>query len=1052
VKFKGLLLVLAGWVLLGSAGRVLWAQTLISDYYSVDDGLASRLVTDLLIDQRGFVWIAGESGLDRYDGYEFHHFNRTTAAREDGYLSQNKITDLALLEDGRIAIFYEGFYPSFDLIDPRSLVVETVEVSMHIAKGSSARSFYVSPQGQLYALAKGRSSTSLYVYEPQSGDFVLVTSVTEQWNASYAKIDFVALDDDRFLVYDEEHGLRLIQAGKVRSLDIPATLFQMSDQNGYGGPARFLYKSRGDEVFLSLGEVSGLLRVETDSNVVRRHTALPDSLEYGRIYEDERGNLLVNVSTFAGRYPSNEDWFCLQADGQVSKFSHLRRVGDFVIAVASRDFFRDILFGLDTGLKEVRNTATKVERILYKPLQPDERGYSMRGMVADGAGYLYFAREVRRWYRFHEASGQIDTLFLQDGQGGFLNFTNCQGILYDERGYLWGFTSDGTAKGKGMVHRYDLANCQTDTYEIPDFIQAYSGFDEGKIWLGVQREGQPGYLMSFDTLRKSFTPFTDNKGENPFMNVHIRYLLLSNYWPDVLWVGSEDGLFRVNTSTRRVDGFFAQSSAGEAVPGGGRLYDNPIYSLYEDEVGVLWIGTKNGLHRYNPHTEQWDVYTVSDGLTSNTVACILPDKHSPGLWISTYNGLSYFVPDEPDQLRRFSRIDGFAHSEFNRFSCIAGNTGRLYFGGVNGVSAFYPKDLLVRTEVPKPLLASFSYYDGRRDTLITQLEELDDGVYLTVEPYFDYFNFNFSLPIYTPTTENQFRYRIGNDPQQEWIYLKDSRSLSYSNMKKGSYTFYVQGADPNGNWSEETLLIHLRVKESFWRSPAFGFILVTLLGLIALGIYTDRVNQKLKMERLRTQLASNLHDEVSGLLAGISLQSEILRDQTEDQLLEGKLKTIWEASQGAMSKMSDVIWSIDTRRDRVAELITRIEEHADDVLLPLGIRYRIKTYELDVEKPMPATIRQDLYFIAKEAINNVAKHAKTEWVDIRLGHEGKYFELLIKDNGRAAHQPQRSPAGRRQRRGQGLGNLHLRANRLKAELKILRGRGYTIHLRMKKFL
>ncbi|RME96448.1 MAG: hypothetical protein D6772_11885, partial [Bacteroidetes bacterium] len=819
------------------------------------------------------------------------------------------------------------------------------------------------------------------------------------------------------------------------------------------GQLRFMHRSLRGDIFLSLSDLPGLLQLEAHGDRLVRYPKVPDSLEYGGIFEDLQGNLLVNVSRFSARYPSNEDWYFLHANGQVSHFSHLRAVGGFVTAVASRDFLQDILFGLDTGLKIVRNSASKVEKILYQELKPDERGYSMRSIVADTAGYLYLAREIKHWYRYDKRTGVLDTLSLYDAHGDYLDFNYCQGFVYDPRGYLWGFTSNGTDKGLGMVHRFDLESCLNTIYTVPDYIQAYTPLVDGKIWLATYRTNQTGYLLTFDTLTKSFEPFYDAQGENPFQRVFIRYLLPSKHWKDVLWVGSEQGLFRLNTATRTYTYYYGPSGSNR--PNGQRvnLRSNTVYALYEDEAQQLWVGTKNGLHRFDPRSNTWKAYMLSNDVTSNTVACIVPDTESNGLWISTYNGLAFLEPEHPDEIRRFTRIDGFAHSEFNRFSCYRDDeSGKIYLGGMNGVSAFYPRDLLVQAEVPKPLLASFSYYDGRKDTLITRIANLHDGVYLSVEPHYDYFNFNFTLPVYTPSTENQFRYRIGDDPEQEWIYLKNSRSLSYSNMKKGNYTFYVQGADPNGNWSEQALLIHLRVREFFWRSPAFVFLLVGLGGLVAFWFYRDRVERRLSMERLRTELATNLHDEVSGLLAGISLQSEILREQTDDEQLSTKLKRIWAASQGAMSKMSDVIWSIDARRDHVANLITRMEEHADEVLLPLGIRYQIKTYDLDLQQAMPATIRQELYFIYKEAINNVAKHAKTNRVEVALGHTDKYFELLIKDNGSAAHLPKEQPVGRRQRKGQGMTNLRLRAERLKAELTILRGRGYTIHLRMKRFI
>ncbi len=93
--------------------------------------------------------------------------------------------------------------------------------------------------------------------------------------------------------------------------------------------------------------------------------------------------------------------------------------------------------------------------------------------------------------------------------------------------------------------------------------------------------------------------------------------------------------------------------------------------------------------------------------------------------------------------------------------------------------------------------------------------------------------------------------------------------------------------------------------------------------------------------------------------------------------------------------MSDVIWSIDSRRDRFSDLISRMEEHADEVLLPVNIKYKIKVDNIDKDHLMPANIRQELYFIYKECVNNVAKHSNARMVNVLLENHSSYFQFII---------------------------------------------------------
>jgi signal transduction histidine kinase len=193
---------------------------------------------------------------------------------------------------------------------------------------------------------------------------------------------------------------------------------------------------------------------------------------------------------------------------------------------------------------------------------------------------------------------------------------------------------------------------------------------------------------------------------------------------------------------------------------------------------------------------------------------------------------------------------------------------------------------------------------------------------------------------------------------------------------------------------------------------------------------------------------------VSGLLAGITLQAELLKNKTDDKKLQARLHTVGEAGRSAMSQMSDVIWSIDSRRDTIGNLLQRMQEHADEVLLPLDIRYDFKAFGFDEKKELSGNIRQDVYFIYKEAINNIARHSNATKVEIELEQFAQQFELFIRDNGKpatdAAPQNGLRTSVRAQKTGQGKDNMRMRAARLKGDITIDERGGYTMTFRMKR--
>ncbi|WP_367389222.1 two-component regulator propeller domain-containing protein [Lewinella sp. LCG006] len=1036
---KSLVLVLSAlcwclWIGLSS----LMAQSLIFDAYAIREGLSNRLVGDIEMDKSGLVWLATGNGLNRFDGYEFVTFSNSEKVSQNYRLSQSYIKEIACSPDHRLLVFFEDLYTSFDIIDVASFEVEKVEVTLQI-KGQ-ARRFYVDEAGNVFVVSKSDTFTAVYVYDYGLRAFQEVCLLNEKWIKQYPVIDLLVDRHGKVILYDDEHGLRAWEP-TTKEVDYyqgtsPGQPFNTSDMS-------IFYQDDAERVWLAFKNVPGLYTLADGKDSLELYTGLSTDKIYCDIWEDDRGNLIFSQGDINGNFPFIRQLFCLSEEGAIFDFSHLLEVGNYLLSIYSKDFFRTIFIGTDTGLKVVQNTTTRLQRYLNQRIGEDQRGYSMRGICEDKEGNIYFSREVTAWYKLDVENDLIDTIRLHDKFGNYLDYNNCQGIWYDTTGYLWGVTGDGTDRRIGYLHQYDLENCNNQIFEYQDAFTAYAKKDNEHFVLGARSSENRGALVFFDSQTQTFSRFLDKENNNPFASVYIRYLLVDGV---LIWVGTEQGLFKVNmedlTWQRFIRGEDPQSSEAVSV----NLADNFVYSLFLDEQETLWIGTLNGLSSYDKKTAHWKSYTTRDGLVSNTIACIL--SGGPGaLWISTYNGLSYFTPDRDDS-RSFFQIDGLSHNEFNRFSAFNASDGHFYFGGVNGINAFKEYELLVSRDIPKVLLTSFSHYNSKLDSTIVVSANLLENPSIVIEPHYSYFSFDFALPIYTPTANNQFRYRIGNDPDQEWIYLKGDRSLRYNDIKSGTYKIYVQGADPNGNWGKESLVLNMFVKEIFYKSTWFIILAIFLLAAFVYGLLRYRLEEKLRMERLRTQLASDLHDEVSGLLAGISLQSELLRSQINEPSLDLKLQNIRQASQRAMSKMSDVIWSIDSRRDRLRELINRMEEHADEVLLPLEIRYHLETHQLENDGPIPANIRQNIYFIYKEAINNVAKHAQAKQVEIWMGNRGSNFELRIEDDGIGAD----DNGAKRGKKGQGLANLRMRAQRLGAELTIQNGKGFTIHLRMKKFI
>ena len=143
------------------------------------------------------------------------------------------------------------------------------------------------------------------------------------------------------------------------------------------------------------------------------------------------------------------------------------------------------------------------------------------------------------------------------------------------------------------------------------------------------------------------------------------------------------------------------------------------------------------------------------------------------------------------------------------------------------------------------------------------------------------------------------------------------------------------------------------------------------------AFYRYRLNKLLEIERTRTRIATDLHDDIGANLSKISLLSDIVNMQTENGNAENKrmLTTIAEVSRSSVASMRDIVWSINPQRDTVLEMTRKMREHAEEALVPRGVSVIFDTGESDMERGVSMDIRRELFLIFKEAVNNAARHS-----------------------------------------------------------------------------
>jgi len=1038
----------------------LFAATLLAqaprvEYFTVTDGLSAREINDLHIGNDGFLWVATMDGLNRFDGQTFRRFGERSASQPG--LSRGAIAGVRPDNEGKFIVTFQDFFGYFDRFDPQDFKVEQVRLAPSTGVLGYPRAITTDTLGRTFVVSIGTEGTFLYEYTPNNSRSRTFTPIyhelTDAWTTLTPRVELLALSNGQFLLYDAEHGFRHLSAtGKLLSRPF-------EDDTDLRRFYAFAEAADG-RVFLSFRESIELFSWSPETRDYVPVNTQNSKLRFPTMYRDQLGQLLLPGTEDILGEQAPVEYYLVDMAGQLDYLEADLPTGRPLSAMAAVDFRETVYLGLREGLGVVERYRNYVATYLTE--NPNGRLFPHRmvALAEDRNGHVYALEEDGVVYVSTPGKTGLDTLVLTAAADGTqrINFRAATDLLYDPAKHqLWGSARPAGRQKGGLLFCYDISQATTRSYSLAYPPQAMARGADGTLYLGVSDPRQVGLLMRFDAADGSCLPLEDGLTPGAAIGGFRINDLYVTTRGEVLIGTANRGLLGYDPATNKLREInltvnkSAEEKAGAAA-GAGKVVE-AVFAIREDRPGHYWLGTDGGLLHYDRQAGTTEQFGRAEGLSSNLVYGILPDSAN-GFWLSTQNGLTHLLADRAfGSVRRYYREDGLSNDEFLPGSALKGADGRYYFGGISGLTTFREKDLAGSSTGADVMLTQIDIYGRNENRTITR--NLGKLFQVTVLAREKSIAISFALPAGQLPSSSQFRYKLEgfND---DWVPLVNERTIRFNNLASGNYVLRIQGAGANGNYGggERRLTIQVRqyVVEMLW----FQVLVVVAFAGLLFFILQAKLREKLRNEKLRTQLSADIHDEVSGLLAGITLQAELLKNRTEDEKLQARLHTVGEAGRSAMSKMSDVIWSIDSRRDTIGNLLQRMQEHADEVLLPIDIRYDFRSSGFDnMDKELPGNIRQDVYFIYKEAINNIARHSNATRVEIEVEQFAQFFELFIRDNGKpvTADPATSNSLGTRvraQKTGQGKDNMRMRAKRLKGDLSVDDREGYTLTFRMRR--
>ena len=592
-------------------------------------------------------------------------------------------------------------------------------------------------------------------------------------------------------------------------------------------------------------------------------------------------------------------------------------------------------------------------------------------------------------------------------------------VLQDRRGDWW-IGGHGLYRFRGPALQLRLGKKFTVADGISDVVVSNLYEDwTGRIWVGSKQ-----CLYYSDPTQTGSSVFE----RLPLGTVQWPMSLVTDR-TGALWVSGHGGLDRLNGGVLRS----VQATRG--------LPETEARTLFLDSRGWLWIGLRNkGVSMTkDPASESPEFvnYSTADGLASDFVLSIAEDD-AGRVYFGTFKGLDR-LDTSTGKIQHFTTEDGLAGDTIEH--CLRDSRGHLWVATNMGMSRL---NLAAEGKIKRapPIYLSLIQVAGEDLALAetgTTRAAVADLPASRNNVLIEFVGLSFE-------GEGGLKYQYKLDgADADWSASTDQRTVNYARLATGSYRFLVRAVNRQGTASAEPAVFEFRILPPVWQRWWFLIVGAILLAAVAYALHRYRVARLIEVERIRTRIATDLHDDIGSSLSQIAILSEVARNRVS-RLAHGsdnELSLIARISRESVDAMGDIVWAINPQRDWLGDLAGRMRRLAGEIFPARDIEFQFNVDIPERDKRLTAGLRRQIFLIFKECVNNMVRHSECTEVSISVCVEGSWLVMTVCDNGKGFDTSTASS-------GQGLMSMRRRAESLGGELQITTndGKGTTVSLRV----
>jgi ligand-binding sensor domain-containing protein len=989
IKLKFLLLSVL--IVLVLIGEISFAQKYyLFQHYNTSNGLANNNVMTLNQDKNGYMYFGTDAGLSRFDGFRFDNNVIPVISKNTAF-----VECIGRDNEGNIVVcsFMHGIFIQQPDGSFKQYLMEKFKIGKNVAKA-------------LKVISKNKIlvSTGISIFLFENGNFKSI--LTDKNNKIVAST--MEYDLKGNIWFGGYYGLGMIN--KADTTYTPWYFPELTDLY----INIILFDKEGN---ILIGTIKGYYKLVFDVKddykkgykVFQPIKDLESSF-INNIYIDKVNNQWIATSA-SGVYKINKDTI----SENISIENGLPTVG---IMRTFQDNEGNYWFASNLGVSKLSGFNKYFLSIEGKKLE------QAGDIKKDAFGRYFLSNESNFFILQNNKVNRFDIKGTAIGAGGIKRF-----II--DKNTLWVSNYNGLYSLELDKNTPDFSNFRKRAdfkkFDISR-VRCLSNDKEGNIWIASDK----GVYLYRNNL---------------FIPCLINHKLVSTLQPTKIlndkygyyWFGDfSNGLYRMKLT---------KNDDNKAVLDSVQVYkslkpDSSFVTAWAqdmllDSKGNLWYSTlytgvyklqidKNGVKNY-------ELFSTKNGLSNNQVTHLYEDKDN-NIWFSTMEGADCFNP----LTGKFTHFNK-KNTPGNQIYRVMAEDNKVFLEFEEGVLIIEDlnKEKLCNI-IPKPIISTV-YVNGIIDSLALSGTEVvkyrHNQNYIT----FDYGAITF-------TTENGILYQYKLEGlNNNWGSFIENRNISFSNLAPGDYRFMVRTKNSDGLISKDYASFAFHISPPFYRT--WGFILLISISIISL-IYTAykyKIKQLLKVERLRTRIASDLHDDIGSTLSSISILSEILSSQLDNNPKSATMiGEIGINARSMLESMDDIIWAVNPMNDKFQNLGLRVREYAIPLFESKNIKFNIHIDSSLAMLQLPMDIRRNLYLIAKEAINNLIKYSDCSEVKVEFSEHSPNLLMIVEDNGKG-FDPE-SPTIRN-----GLKNMKRRASQIQAQIDISSsiGKGSIVKLTVK---